>query len=315
MKTSRIIAKLIDYTLFFTVLYGIGFSYLTMIFITASLPLLFAPVEALMLYAFKTTPGKWIKNIKLSEKRSLWKCLKFSFKKALLILPLFFAPLNLFFILFYLKESKQHSRKRWSDFEGAEIVEINRSRALKYTVLFFMILAVTFTYVPTTVKDDIYNISHQELVLKNWVEVKDTKLNFQVFFPEKPTVEKKEVEVKEQNTTLDVTEYVHLDKVSYTLQSSKIPSSWTLFGSKYLFKALTKPLEQYQGKIVKKEIKKHGSLPAMSYLLNNDGGGQTKGRLILKDKTIYKLEVTSKKNLSNDEIALAHNFIESFNVS
>ena len=225
-----------------------------------------------------------------------------------------FAPLNIFFAWFYLKESKEHQELRWSKFDNFEVIQMKKRPHIKYILAFALVLGISYTYIPSEFKSELISISKQELDLKDWVEVKDSKLNFSVYFPSKPKIEEKAVEVEEHDTTLNVTEYTHSAKVSYRLQSSKIPSSWTLFGSKYLFKCLAKPLEEHQGKIVKKDLKKHGIHPAMNYLLNTKDGGQTQGAMILVKKTIYKLEVTSKKPLSKDERKLASNFIESFEI-
>jgi len=317
MNTRRILAKLLDYTLFFAAIYACGFPMIVNIILLALTPILFAPIEALFLSQFRTTVGKYFFSLQLTQKISLTKALKVSFKKAMLILPLLFAPLNLAFAWFYLRESEEHKTRRWSNFGDAELVYNRRSRRIRSLLVALMFVGMSYSFTPTWIKTEILQISKQELDLNEWVEVKDKKLNFSVYFPSEPKKEEKAVEVEEHNTTLDVTQYTHTEsrKIAYKLQSSKIPSSWTLLGSNYLFKALSGPLEKHQGKIVKKQMLKHGgSLPAMSYLLNTTEGGQTSGRMILVKKTIYKLEVTSKSKLSKEEIELANNFINSFDI-
>ncbi|MCH9621416.1 MAG: hypothetical protein S4CHLAM20_08360 [Chlamydiia bacterium] len=321
MTRLRILSKLIDYILFFIGIYFCGFSFLINIILFCLLPFLFAPIEAILHTLIKTTPGKWLCGITIAQNIPFFKSLKLSFKKSLLILPLFFTPLNIFFAWFYLKESEEHSKRRWSNYDGEELIFMEsegkkKNTFLKSALVFMVSLSLTWTVLPNSVKNELISISKQELDLNDWVEVSDQQLNFSVYFPNDPKVENKKLEVEERDTTLEITEYTHSEKkIAYTLQSSDIPSSWTYLGSDYLFKALEKPLEEYQGKIIEKKNLKHGSHPAMAYLLKNNSGGQTQGQMILVKKTIYKLEVTSKKNLTKKEKESANNFINSFEIN
>ncbi len=315
MQWTRILARTIDYCVFYTLIFAFGFGNLLNIILLFLLPLLFFPLEGVCYYYFKTTPAKWIFGIHLSKKLSLLSSLKLAFKKSLLVLPLLYAPLNIFFIVFYLKESEEHKYKRWNQFEGAKIIFKKRKKLLKNAILVVLSVLFIVAYTPASFKNDFISISKSDMALDNWVEVKDSHLNFSVYFPEEPKVVEKQIHVEEQNTNLDVKEYTHDAKVSYSLVSSKIPSSWTLLGSNYLFKALSKPIEEHQGKIISKNFAAHGKHPAMKYLIKNTSGGQTKGALILVKTTIYKLEVTAKKDLSATELDIANDFIDSFDVN
>ncbi len=243
------------------------------------LPLLFIPVETLFYSCLKTTPGNWVFGIKLSKRPSF-------------------------------KESFQISC-----FKREKITEHKAKASIKYISLFCIAITLLVNFLPKSYIVELISVAKQEVQLDSWVEVKDPSLNFSVYFPEKPDVEKMNVKVKEQNTTLNVTEYSHIDKVSYSLVSSKIPSSWTFLGSNYLFNSLGKAIEIHQGKITHKKIGKHGSNPCMEYLIKNHTGGETKGVLILVKRTIYKLEVKSAKKLSEKEIKLASDFISTFNIT
>ena len=315
MRLTRILARTIDYCVFYTLILSLGFATVTNLILLSILPLLLFPLEGIFYYLFKTTPGKWIFGIELSKKISLYLSLKLAFKKSLLVLPLLYSPLNFFFISFYIKESETQKNKRWNQFEGTEIIFKKRKKLLKNAILTLLSLFLVCFYIPPSFKNDLISISKNQISLENWVEVKDTQLNFSVYFPEEPKVVEKQIHIEEKNTSLKVTEYTHDAKVSYSLLSSKIPSSWTFLGSEYLFNALSKPIEEHQGKIISKTLVKHGKHPAMNYLLENKSGGQTKGSLILVNKTIYKLEVTAKKDLSTKELNIANDFIDSFDVN
>jgi len=315
MKWTRLFARTIDYFLFYAIFILFEPTFLIKTIIFFLIPPLYAPLEGLFYYFFQTTPGKSIFGIKLSKKLPLQASLKLAFKKAFFILPLLYSPLNIFLLRYYLKESKESQSKRWDLFQGAQVVIVQRKKLFKHVILITLFSLLFFIYTPSSWKNHLILFSKSEITLTDWVEIKDSHLKFSIYFPETPTFTEKEIHVEEKDTKLDVKEYLHDAKVSYSLVSTKIPSSWTLLGSNYLFKALSKPIEEHQGMIVSKKFIKHGKHPAMNYLLKNKGGGQTKGILILVKTTIYKLEVMSKKDLSDDELHSASDFINSFDVN
>ncbi len=316
MRQSRFISRTIDYSIFYTLLLTLHFPYVANLVLLLTTPLLFAPIEALLYYLTKTTPGKWIFGISLSKKLNLYSSFKLAFKKAFLVLPLLLSPLNIFYAIFYIRENREFKKNRWDKFEDTRVIQSNRQGFLKFICLFIFCFSMLYNYVPAKYTKHLIDITSQQVSIDSWVKVKDDNLKFSVYFPSKPKVEEKSIEVTDQNTTLEVTEFTHSDDVNYSLVSSPIPSSWTLFGSKYLFNAMCKPLEKHQGKVVSKEMCIHGGYPAMNYLLDNNGDkGQTKGTLILVKSTIYKIEVHSKKTLSQEQLKLADEFINSFDVN
>ncbi|MCH9617113.1 MAG: hypothetical protein SP4CHLAM5_04650 [Chlamydiia bacterium] len=312
MNKSRFLARALDYTLFFSLLTLFEFGMITNILLFLGLPFLFAPVEGFCYLAFKTTPGKWIFGIHLSKRLSLFHSFKLSFKKALLVAPLFFPPLNIFFAIFYLREKAEHTQKRWSEYKAAKLTHKKRNSFVKYAFLSVACFAVIANFSPVSFTSKLSNLTKTELALDSWVKVKDDDLNFSVFFPKKPKVSESQLEVKEHDTVLDITEYHHQADVNYSLTSTQVPRAWTLLGSNYLLKTLGKQIDKHQGKIIDSKLIKHNSHSAMSYHLQNHGGGQTKGVLILVKKTVYKLEVTSKNDLSEEELKTSQNFIASF---
>lgn len=315
MNRSRVFAKLLDYTLFYSFILLLPISFTTAWMSFLLLPFIFAPFEALSLKVSKGTIGQRIFGICLREKVSLRSAFAYAFKKATLLFPLMIAPINLYFAYKYIKEDEAAQIKRWNLTDTLYFDKTKKHRFLKAFSLVGCILVLLFNYSPQSFKSDIVSITKQEANLKNWVEVKNKDLQFSVFFPKKPKVENKDVEVKQQNTTLNVTEYKHDDHLSYYLQSTVVPSSWTFLGSTYLFKSSAKALEKHQGKIISKKFTKHGKHPCMEYHLNNHKKGQTKGILILAGKKLYKLEIQSKKALSDTELAAGDEFISTFQVN
>lgn|GEM_PF-3312006 len=315
MRQSRFISRTIDYSIFYTLVLAFHFPYLANLLLLLATPLLFAPIEALFYYLVKTTPGKWIFGISLSKKVNLYSSFKLAFKKAFLVLPLLFSPLNIFFAIFYIRENAEFKKNRWDKFEDIRVIQNKRQGFLKFICLFLFCFSMLYNFLPDKYTKHLIDITTQEVSIDSWVKVKDDNLKFSVYFPSKPKVEEKSIEVTDQKTTLEVTEFTHSDDVNYSLVSSPIPSSWTLLGSKYLFNAMTKPLEKHQGKVVSKKMSTHRGYPSMSYLLdNNQDKGQTKGALILVKSTIYKIEVHSKKILSQEQLKLADEFINSFDI-
>lgn len=314
MNKSRFLARALDYSLFFTLLTLLGLGLTANIIFFFSIPLLFAPVEALFYTAFKTTPGKLAFGIHLSKRLNVFHSLQLSYKKALLLLPLFFPPLNIFFAIFYLREKEEYTNKRWSEFKNVTLIQKQQRSIITYAFVILTCLSLAINFTPSSLKSKVTTFAQNELTLDSWVKVKDDNLNFSVFFPKKPKISAKQLEVKEHDTTLELTEYHHQANVSYSLTSTQVPSAWTLLGSNYLLKALGKQIDKHQGKIISQQMVKHKSYSAMSYLTQNHGGGQTKGILILVKKTVYRLEVTSKKVLSEEELKITQDFISSFNI-
>jgi hypothetical protein len=314
MNKSRFLARALDYTLFFTMLTLFEFSMITNIILFLAMPLLFAPVEALCYLAFRTTPGKWVFGIHLSKRLSLFHSFKLAFKKSLLLQPLFFPPLNIFFAIFYLREKAEHTQKRWSEFKDAKLTQKKRNSIVKYAFLTVACFAAIVNFSPASLKSKFYSYTSTDLALDSWVKVKNDELNFSVFFPKKPKVSESQLEVKEHDTTLELTEYHHKANVNYSLTSTEVPRAWTLLGANYLLKTLGKQINKHQGKVISSKLMKHKSHSAMNYLLQNHNGGQTEGILILVKKTVYRLEVTSKNDLSEEELKTSQNFIASFNI-
>ncbi len=304
----RLLAKALDYTLFYTFLYILDFPLLVNCLLFLTLPILFAPIEAVFLSLFKTTIGKWLCGLSLSKRISIKKALTSSLKKGILTLPLFFPPLNIFFSRFYLKETAPHFEKRWQVAPDVSLIKRKRNKHLRNIAILACSAFMLHAFSPISYS----SFTKKAFDIESWVEVKDDHLKFSVFFPEEPKISGKKLEVKEHNTTLDVKEYHHKSHVNYSLQSTKVPSTWTLLGSKYLLNALGKQIETHQGKFIESKIGKHGKHPALHYLVQNHDGGQTKGVLILIKKTVYRLEVSAKKNLSKEELEISQNFIDSF---
>lgn len=278
MKRPRILSRVLDYTLFYSLLLTLAPTAYLAISLLVTLPLLFAPIEALFYFLFKTTPGKWICGLSLPKRATFTDSLKFAFKTPELVI------------------TKKHS-------------------IVQGLCIALVIISITAHFSPTSYKAEIESIAKQELTIDNWIKVKGSDAKFSVLFPKKPKLSKKKVPVEEHKTTLDVEEYTHESNVSYSLLATKLPRTWTLLGSKYLYKAMKKELIIRQGEVINAGFIKHGTHPAMEYLLQNHTGGQTKGVLVLVGKTLYKLEVEGKKDLNATELQESEAFITSFNLA
>ena len=141
MNKSRIFAKVLDYSLFYSFILLFSSSVIFNCIGFIALPFLFAPIEAFFLKFTKGTLGQWIFGICLSKKVSFPQALKFSFKKAALIFPLMFAPLNIFFAIFYLRETQENQNKRWNISDTIYYNKTRRNPFLKYCALFFLLRA------------------------------------------------------------------------------------------------------------------------------------------------------------------------------
>ena len=189
---------------------------------------------------------------------------------------------------------------------------------MKNKILIFLLIAsffyVGFRYIPNIEFFSKYTESMAQNNQESNSHVNDKLYRFSIVFPQTPTFNKKTVFVEEKNTTLQAHEYLYNDKLSYSIHSTKLPSLWTLLGSKFIYDSSSKKMNEIQGNIIHKEISKHNSSPSMTYLLENKDGGQTKGVLILHKNILHKIEITAKGDLSEDDLLEVNNFISSFSI-
>jgi hypothetical protein len=318
----RFFAKLLDYIwfsslgLFLLDALNFGeFSYFVALFL---LPLLFSPVEALLLFLFKTTLGKALFGLFYDRRLSLMQSFSLSFKKGLIILPLFLPVINLFFLFMYLKEWKQHPTKRFDIMSPARLVE-TKQRVLRRIFLFALAFLVSFaSFMPTTF------ISHAKQIGPyadkgigifrpgDWIEFTSKEKSFTALFPDKPKFIEKDFPVPRTDEVLTYKE--HTDKGptnKHSVGSLELPTDWTTkWGPQTVLKGALYILSDGR-KIIKKEKAEHENFPATLYEMRQKDH-YILGKLVLVENTLFKLEVESDHPPTEEERMLANSFFTAF---
>ena len=318
----RICAKLLDYFWFWSFLLliidafdGSLWLYAAM---TVFLPLLFIPIEATLLFLFRTTLGKILFGFRFKRSLTFKESLYMTTKKALLLTPLFIPPLNLFFIFYYIKKYRK-SENKW-DYICITPLERNFPKKWGYSGLCLLgiitsLIAFTpeFSYrqlnkVVSLEQPNFIKNKSFKFFSDNWVKVTPDELIFSIFFPKTPKYSEKKHSVPRSSTVLVYKEYMHTGDLNYSLSFIELPSSWTRWGASLVLKGSLNFLCSH-GKIHHKKKCKHLSFPAMEYQMERDKH-LFLGKLVLVGNTIYKIEVELKDSATNsDDI---QKFINSF---
>lgn len=326
-RFSRILARLLDYSwLFALFLFFIQknhFPSFSIFILFFALPLLFIPIEALLIKAFRTTLGKVIFGISYERHPSFKEAFLIALKKGLLILPLFLPPFNLAFAWIYYKELKKFPTSRFDEMNGYRIIKCNQSKPKKLFIIAFVTLFSFFAFLPDMAFNQVNKVSPytQQFVIKcrgiglfkpsDWIEVKSDEQSFIAMFPEKPKFETKDFDVPRSDQTLTYMEHHGgSDTTHHTIGSLELPQTWTKWGASNVLKGAIKFLAD-DAKIVTKDKSSHENYPALTYELEK-GEHTIIGKLVLVENTLYKLEVDYDHKPTAEELELNTPFYLSF---
>jgi len=318
----RFFAKLLDYIWFSSLalfsLDTLGLDQ-TAYFITLfTLPLLFAPVEALLLYLFKTTLGKALFGISYDRRPSFKQAIAISMKKGFLILPLFLPVINIFFFFFYFKEWKKCSTRRFDFMNGCKMAQKKPTRMVR-SLLVSLAMFISFaSFTPTTFMSHAKQIrpyadKGMEFFLpSDWIQFTSKEKDFTALFPEKPKFIERDFPVPRSDEVLTYKE--HADKGptdKHSVGSLELPPGWTKkWGDQTVLKGALHILADGR-KIVKKEKTSHGNFAATFYEMRQKDH-YILGKLVLVENTLFKLEVESDHLPSDEERMLAASFFAAF---
>ena len=200
--SARIIAKLLDYTWFTSLVLSILDSLEVNLWVSLSfipfVPLLFAPIEALFYRLFGSTLGKILFGLRY-EKPLSWKAsFASAFRIAFLIQPLFIPVVNILFGLLYLKEWRRYSNVRWNPPGKPHLIRKFPSLFPYGMILSISLLVSLFSFLPDWTLDQvnrIVKIEERGFFKKpgslfsgdeNWVKTSPEDLAFSIFFPNTP---------------------------------------------------------------------------------------------------------------------------------
>ncbi len=291
------------------------------------LPLLFAPLEALLLKCFGTTLGKAFFGLSYDRPFTLDSAFNLSFKQALLILPLFLPGINLLFIFFYIRELSRFPKNRWDELSKEKLGTYSKSKILRSFVIAFTLMFSCVTFAPTFSLNQISNLTGVDIFIEgvntgyrignisNWKKVEESELAATLYFPNKPSQKIETYPVPKSDVVLELKHYIYEDAAhNYSFTAAELPKSWTKWGpSLVLGMGINYVVDKKT--IVSKRKCKHYDFPALEYKLEKSGKTTT-GMLVLVQDTMYQIEFQHPTELaaldSEAEQNLLHAFFSSF---
>ncbi len=256
----RALARFCDYSIFFLVLglitlflpyfYGPFFYY----YLALTIPLLWAPIEALLLSKWGTTPGKLLFGLSVLDAKgnhlSYFSALKWSF--------------------FILNREGLASQKN---------ISWKRKLCAFLAGASFMLAAVYGNVLA------LWSVGLEKgIPAEKWIQYASTDAGFKISFPTNPETASKELVIPDSGKVLNYKEITtdEKEKVRYSLSHLELPRMWRLAGNTTLLKGVLDVIvKNTQGaSLLEKEFKKHGRHRVLDYRLKQ-GLDEEKGRLII----------------------------------
>lgn len=289
----RWLARITDYCCFYLLIafstsalpYFLGiYFYLSMIVIV---PLLWVPLEALLISRYGKTPGRALFKMKVSDKKGGNLTFIDALRRAAFIDPGLGNP----------------SQKRLSP----------KRKALA------LILSITCVLTTIFVKPLTYYSLGLDTKISNngWMQYYSLTRGFAVNFPNDPKEQSKQIEIPDAGKFLDYEEISsqQTKDVFYSVSYMELPSKWRWAGSNTLLKGALDLLVKYsptETEIIEREIILYQNHRALDFHLKQ-GENEVRGRFILVDNTLYKLTVIYPGFLSK-EIEDGSPFLDSFDL-
>lgn len=324
---QRFFSKLLDYLWFWSILMILidffSLSLYLIVGVTLLLPLLFAPIEALAISYVGTTLGKAIFGIRYEERLPLAQSIKVSFRKAFWTLPLFVPIVNLFFAYFFILDPKKNPSMEEANLGKLKLIFKYPKRGWHLFLIVVAFILSIFCFVPDTIIDPIEKVARVEkpgffkgrsfdsISAGDWIKVERKDDLFTIFFPKEPKYQEETHDVPSSDYKLTYKEYSLSDSIDYNLGYTELPSAWTRWGSSLVLKGAIKVLAEQKGRLVYKKITTHESFPAIEYQMNVNNS-IVFGKLILVGKTLFRVEITQKKLISEEDRMQAQKFFYSF---
>ncbi|MBM3193197.1 MAG: hypothetical protein FJZ59_03065 [Chlamydiae bacterium] len=293
------LSRLLDYLWFISILFFIidilNLDLFFYLFTTLLLPILFAPLEAVLIKCFRTTLGKYIFGLSYNDLFTWQTAFEFSFKRAIFL------------------KTKVH------------VVQKKHPLFPHITAILTAVLLSCLTISPDATLNMACKIlpfeSLQELKIKRngggncpdgWTKLNsDKELPFLIFFPDQPKLEETIKPIPHSTHVLDYKEYTF---EKYSLGYVDLPASWVKWGSNLVFKAALKQvLSHEKGDLTEKQKTLHEQYPAIDYKIERSNK-TTLGRLVLVGTTVYKLEVVHPKDTKEAAKEDANLFFNAFHL-
>jgi len=289
---SRFLARVCDYGFLFLTLSTISlflpFFYEPYFYSLLALatPLLWAPLEALCLTKWKTTPGKALLKITVTDKQGQNLSYPAAFRRAL------FLPK---------RPGEVHFRElSWK----RKVIVLATSSVLFLSGVYWQGLAL-------------WSVGLEKGVpIERWVQYSSSDVGFKVSFPTEPAHESKELVIPDTGKVLSYKEITSLEKkkVSYSLTHMELPRKWRFAGNTTLLKGVLDVVVKYAegAELLEKEFTVHQGLRALDFRMKQ-GDQEVKGRLIISGGILYKLTIEYPSALATE--MQSNPFISSFELT
>jgi len=152
---------------------------------------------------------------------------------------------------------------------------------------------------------------------EGWVQYYSMTRGFTVNFPDKPQEEVKQLEIPDSGKVLDYQEVsIQPTKdVLYSVSYMELPSKWRWAGSNTLLKGALDLYVKYNpiaSEVLNREIFLYQNHRALDFHLKQ-GDNEVQGRFVLVDNTLYKLTVIYPSSLRED-VKEGQPFLDSFDL-
>jgi hypothetical protein len=219
-------------------------------------PIFWAPIEALLLYKWGTTPGKKLFGLRLASMTWTESCSR----------------------AFFFKKSKDLQAKR---------IGIKR-----YLLALMMTCSAGSTLF---LGEDISEAAvhyEQSITGAGWIQYVADNGKFQVQFPKKPVEQEPKHFDVPSGDPIQLSEFKAHKEAEFSVSYLDLPKKWKLFSANTLLKGAMKVVHEHMpsAELIEKKLVKHKSHPAMDFKMR-DGKNEIEGRLILVGNTLYKLWV------------------------
>lgn len=286
-----VLARFCDYSIFFLFLGAISlflplfYEPFFYYFLALAIPVLWVPVEALLVSKWATTPGKFLFGLSMRQVVGY----KLSYREAL----------------------------QWALFLPNR-PGVMRQKNVSWIRKLFGFLTSTAFGVAAICGNLLATWStglNQEMPQKGWVQYMPDDAKFKISFPKDPEESSKELVIPHSNKVLSYEEASHQTrKVHYSVAHLQIPGKWRLAASATVLKEVLNQLvaRSENTKIVQRDFNKFGRYRVLDYRLK-EGENLVKGRLIIVSGTLYKLTMTYPSSCAQE---IEENpFLDSFEVT
>lgn len=321
---TRFLARILDYFIFFgLVLFILDFFEIDLYYYVLAAvitPILFIPIETLLLKLFKTTLGKILFGYRYRDSLTLKDAFLISAKKGILTEPLFLPIINIIYAFIYLREIKKYKMKRWDEVSSNPLLQ-KFPKVFPYSLIVALTLFLsTICMVPEFAYEQFAKICNIERtsdsfdpsdpLSSTWTKISSETMAFSILFPKEPNYTETNYNVPSSDRVLVYKEYKHVEHLEYSLSSVDLPRNWTKWGSGIVFKSSLKLMGNI-GTVKTNKKGTHKNFPSLDYELTQKDG-KAFGRLVLVKDTLYRIEAKHPEAFSLEDKKVANHFFNSF---